>query len=129
MAAAEFTDLYEILQVSPNAEKDTIKRVHQMLSLKYQLAAPENNAVAYFAKLQEAAATLLDSQTRAAYDLSRQLASPPVQADDQCDHRRRDHSANGCPCVDKAHCSGSLPGRKPFRNCFGNSRERSPFSN
>ena len=81
MAAAEFTDLYEILQVSPNAEKDTIKRVHQMLSLKYQLAAPENNAVAYFAKLQEAAATLLDSQTRAAYDLSRQLASPPVQAD------------------------------------------------
>ena len=77
MAAAEFTDLYEILQVSPNAEKDTIKRVHQLLSLKYQLAAPENNAVAYFAQLQEAAATLLDSQTRAAYDLER-LARQPV---------------------------------------------------
>ncbi len=79
MAAAEFTDLYEILQVSPNAEKDTIKRVHQMLSLKYQLAAPENNAVAYFAQLQEAAATLLDSQTRAAYDLER-LARQPAPA-------------------------------------------------
>ena len=79
MAAAEFTDLYEILQVSPKAEKDTIKRVHQMLSLKYQLAAPENNAVAYFAQLQEAAATLLDSQTRAAYDLER-LARQPAPA-------------------------------------------------
>ncbi len=81
MAAAEFTDLYEILQVSPNAEKDTIKRVHQMLSLKYQLAAPENNAVAYFASLQEAAATLLDSETRAAYDLERLARQPaPVLA-------------------------------------------------
>ena len=71
MPAAEFVDLYEILQVSPNAEKDTIKRVHQMLSLKYQLAAPENNAVAYFSQLQQAAATLLDSETRAAYDQQR----------------------------------------------------------
>lgn len=77
MAAAEIIDLYEVLQVSPNAEKDTIKRVHQILSLKYQLAAPENNAVAYFARLQEAAATLLDSQTRAAYDLER-LSRQPV---------------------------------------------------
>ena len=76
MVAAEITDLYEILQVSPNAEKDTIKRVHQMLSLKYQLAAPENNAVAYFAKLQQAAATLLDSETRAAYDLERLARQP-----------------------------------------------------
>lgn len=78
MPAAEFVDLYEILQVSPNAEKDTIKRVHQILSLKYQLAAPENNAVAYFALLQQAAATLLDSKTRAAYDLERQarLSAP-----------------------------------------------------
>lgn len=79
MVAAEITDLYEILQVSPNAEKDTIKRVHQMLSLKYQLAAPENNAVAYFARLQKAAATLLDSETRAAYDLER-LARQPAPA-------------------------------------------------
>lgn len=71
MPAAEFVDLYEILQVSPNAEKDTIKRVHQMLSLKYQLAAPENNAVAYFSQLQQAAATLLDTETRAAYDQER----------------------------------------------------------
>lgn len=79
MPSAEFVDLYEILQVSPHAEKDTIKRVHQILSLKYQLAAPENNAVAYFAQLQQAAATLLDSKTRAAYDLERQ-AHLSVQA-------------------------------------------------
>ncbi len=79
MPAAEFVDLYEILQVSPNAEKDTIKRVHQILSLKYQLAAPENNAVAYFAQLQQAAATLLDSKTRAAYDLERQARLPAAE--------------------------------------------------
>ena len=71
MPAAEFVDLYEVLQLSPNAEKDTIKRVHQILSLKYQLAAPENNAVAYFSLLQQAAATLLDHETRAAYDRER----------------------------------------------------------
>lgn len=79
MVAAQITDLYEILQVSPNAEKDTIKRVHQMLSLKYQLAAPENNAVAYFAKLQKAAATLLDAEARAAYDIER-LSRQPAPA-------------------------------------------------
>jgi len=71
MPAAEFTDLYEVLQVSPKAEKDTIKRVHQILSLKYQLAAPENNAVAYFSELQKAAATLLDNEARAKYDAER----------------------------------------------------------
>ncbi len=71
MPAAEFTDLYEVLQVSPKAEKDTIKRVHQILSLKYQLAAPENNAVAYFSELQKAAATLLDNEARAKYDVER----------------------------------------------------------
>jgi len=71
MPAAEFVDLYEVLQVSPKAEKDTIKRVHQILSLKYQLAAPENNAVAYFSELQKAAATLLDNEARTKYDAER----------------------------------------------------------
>ncbi len=79
MPAAEFVDLYEILQLSPNAERDTIKRVHQMLSLKYQLAAPENYSAAQFSLLQQAAATLLDAESRAAYDLERQarLTPPP----------------------------------------------------
>ena len=82
MPAAEFIDLYEVLQLSPNAEKDTIRRVHQILSLKYQLAAPENNAVAYFSRIQQAAATLLDNEARAAYDRERlarlAAAVPPV---------------------------------------------------
>lgn len=79
MPAAEFVDLYEVLQLSPNAERDTIKRVHQMLSLKYQLAAPENYSAAQFSLLQQAAATLLDVGSRAAYDLERQarLTPPP----------------------------------------------------
>lgn len=84
MPAAEFVDLYEVLQVSPNAEKDTIKRVHQILSLKYQLATEENKATAYFSQLQQAAATLLDNETRAAYDRERlarlALSLPPTAA-------------------------------------------------
>lgn len=80
MPAAEFIDLYEILQVSPNAEKDTIKRVHQILSLKHQLAAAGNTGDAAFSQLQQAAATLLDNEARAAYDAerARRLAAVPA---------------------------------------------------
>ena len=73
MPAAPFVDLYEILQVSPKAEKDTIKRVYQILSLKYQLASNGNVGNADFSLLQQAAATLLDSANRAKYDQERAI--------------------------------------------------------
>ncbi|MBY0508285.1 MAG: DnaJ domain-containing protein [Bryobacteraceae bacterium] len=78
MPAVEFVDFYEVLQVSPKAEMETIKRVHQILSLKYQLAATDNNPTGVFSQLQEAAATLLDPERRAAYDQLR-LAQPVAQ--------------------------------------------------
>jgi hypothetical protein len=80
MPAAEFIDLYEILQLSPNADKDTIKRVHQILSLKYQLASAGNTASAEFSQLQEAAATLLDNEARAAYDAQRLARAAAVES-------------------------------------------------
>ncbi len=108
MPAAEFVDLYEVLQVSPNAEKDTIKRVHQILSLKYQLAAPENNAVAYFSLLQQAAATLLDHETRAAYDqkrLERLAISAPIVLTDAVPAARKAPAAPVVPAAPTAPTS------------------------
>lgn len=67
--AVGFGDYYETLQLSPNADRDTIDRVYRMLVKRYH---PDNQAtgnVDRFNQVVEAYRVLSDADTRAAYDV------------------------------------------------------------
>jgi curved DNA-binding protein CbpA len=64
-----FVDFYELLQVSPNADAETIERVFRHLAKKYH---PDHQAASAdddrFRSLVEAHDTLIDAEKRAGYD-------------------------------------------------------------
>ncbi|MBL8176028.1 MAG: J domain-containing protein [Bryobacterales bacterium] len=64
----EFTDLYELLQVSPNAELDTIQRVFRLLAQRYHPDNTETGNEPLFQQMLKAYQTLSDPVSRAAYD-------------------------------------------------------------
>ena len=66
----ETVDFYEILQISPNAEPDTIHRVYRLLAQRFH---PDNAATgneAQFRALSEAYQVLSNPEQRASYDVS-----------------------------------------------------------
>ena len=69
-----FVDYYEHLQLSPNADFETIERVYRLLAKRYH---PDNNHtgnVAKFRLLTEAYRVLSDAEKRAAYDVNYEKA-------------------------------------------------------
>jgi hypothetical protein len=64
-------DLYEILQVSPKADFDTIHRIYRMLAQRYHPDHKETGDEAKFHRVVEAYQTLSDLEKRAAYDVKR----------------------------------------------------------
>lgn len=65
----EFVDYYELLQLSPNADTDTVERVFRHLAKKCHpdsTEAPDNDR---FQKIVEAHRTLADPEARAGYDV------------------------------------------------------------
>lgn len=69
MSADTFVDYYELLQVSPNADEDTIQRVFRHLAKKHHPDASDQHDPATFNRLLEAYRTLTDVTLRAAYDV------------------------------------------------------------
>jgi curved DNA-binding protein len=65
----DFLDYYEILQVSPNAQLDTIHRVYRILAQQLHPDNPDTGNEALFRSLSEAYQTLSDPERRAAYDV------------------------------------------------------------
>jgi len=73
MSANEFDDYYELLQVSPNADPETIGRVFRHLAKKcHPDNTAESTATDRFNRIVEAHRTLADPETRAGYDLKYQ---------------------------------------------------------
>lgn len=72
MGANEFVDYYELLQVSPNADADTIERVFRHLAKKFHPDNPEFADHDRFHQIVEAHLTLTNSETRAGYDVKYQ---------------------------------------------------------
>ena len=68
MAEPTFIDYYELLQISPNAEPETLHRVFKMLAARFHPDNPETADVDRFLLLNQAYETLSDTTLRATYD-------------------------------------------------------------
>ncbi len=66
----DFIDYYEVLQISPRAELETIKRVYKLLAVRVHPDNPTTGDAEQFRKLKEAYETLSDTGKREAYDLA-----------------------------------------------------------
>jgi curved DNA-binding protein CbpA len=67
-----FVDYYELLQVSPNADEDTIQRVFRHLAKKYHPDHQDASDEEKFRRLVEAHKILTDPEARAGYDATYQ---------------------------------------------------------
>lgn len=68
MEASKFVDYYELMQISPNAEHDTIVRVYRILAARFHPDNPHTGDPEKFQLLTRAFYVLSDPQRRAGYD-------------------------------------------------------------
>ena len=66
----EIVDYYEFLQISRNADPDTIHRVYRFLAARFHPDNPETGDADKFMRLQQAWDVLSDPKRRAEYDAS-----------------------------------------------------------
>lgn len=71
-------DHYEVLQISPQANSDTIHRVYRYLAGRLHPDNPESGDAEMFRKVKTAYDVLSDPVTRSAYDATRQFEAPPL---------------------------------------------------
>ena len=72
MAPSDDVDYYEVLQVSDNAEPDTISRVYRSLAQRYHPDNKETGNEARFREITEAYQVLSNPEKRAGYDATNQ---------------------------------------------------------
>jgi curved DNA-binding protein CbpA len=72
MAGAEPVDYYETLQISPNADPDTIQRVFRLLAKRFHPDNKETGNAVRFRALHEAYSVLSAPEKRAQYDVHHQ---------------------------------------------------------
>lgn len=69
MSAESLADYYEDLQVSPNADQETIERIYRMLAKRYHPDNGGSGCVEKFDAVTKAFHVLSDPRRRAAYDV------------------------------------------------------------
>jgi len=69
MSSSVAEDWYETLQISPNADADTIQRVFRLLAQKLHPDNQETGDASRFRRLHEAYLELCDPEKRAKYDV------------------------------------------------------------
>lgn len=72
---SDFNDYYEVLQISPNAQLETVQRVYRLLALHYHPDNKETGDVDMFNQVLEAYKVLSDPERRAAYDIEHRTAT------------------------------------------------------
>jgi len=75
MTASEFIDYYELLEISPNANSETIERIFRYFAQRYHPDNPQTGDRARFDAIVEAHNTLRDPVRRAQYDINHQSQS------------------------------------------------------
>lgn len=90
MFPADTPDYYELLQISPNAEPETIHRVYRLLAQRYHPDNATSGDEERFRSLNEAYGLLTDPERRAQYDLAyndlRKSRWQPVAAPERADN-------------------------------------------
>jgi curved DNA-binding protein CbpA len=69
MEASPFTDYYEILQLSPNANSETMERIFRYFAQRYHPDNQNTGDPARFSEIMQAHDTLKDPVKRAQYDI------------------------------------------------------------
>ena len=72
MIAMQTLDYYEFLQISPNADHDTIHRVYRFLASRFHPDNPKSGDSEKFSLLKDAYDILSDPERRAEYDVERE---------------------------------------------------------
>ncbi len=70
-------DYYELLQISPNAELESIHRAYRFLAARYHPDNPKTGDPEKFLLVQSAFNVLVDPKSRAEYDLARPATEDP----------------------------------------------------
>ena len=70
MQSSQLADYYEILQVSPRADRETIERVFRHLANRYHPDNHDSGDAEKFSQLVEAHTVLSDPEQRATYDVN-----------------------------------------------------------
>jgi hypothetical protein len=68
---ADDNDYYEVLQINPKADADTIHRVFRLMAMRFHPDNPETGNIETFLKLKRAYEVLSDPEQRALYDAQR----------------------------------------------------------
>jgi hypothetical protein len=74
----EVPDYYEFLQISANADPDTIHRVYRFLAARFHPDNPETRDDEKFFLLTQAYSVLSSAERRAEYDAKRKSTAPPA---------------------------------------------------
>jgi len=72
----DFIDYYEVLQISPKADLETIHRVFRMQAARYHPDNKQSGNAERFMLLSRIYETLIDTKKREKYDLQRRLREP-----------------------------------------------------
>ncbi len=74
MTGGTFVDYYEALQISPNADQETVHRVYRLLAQRFHPDNRETGSVETFRLITEAYSALSEPEKRAAYDVTHREA-------------------------------------------------------
>jgi curved DNA-binding protein CbpA len=93
MSEHKSADHYELLQISPNAEPETVHRVYRLLARRWHPDNQQTGDAARFRALHEAYLVLSDPERRAQYDngyhaereARRRVVTPEARADNDFD--------------------------------------------
>jgi curved DNA-binding protein CbpA len=75
VATSDFVDYYETLEISPNANSETIERIFRYFAQRYHPDNPQTGDRSRFDLIVEAHNTLKDPVRRAQYDINFQIRS------------------------------------------------------
>lgn len=73
LPASDFTDYYELLQISPRAETETVHRVFRMMAARFHPDNPRTGDPERFLMLRKALEVLGDPTRRAEYDVQHRM--------------------------------------------------------
>src|SRR5580658_890316 len=130
-------DYYEILQISPNADQETVRRVYRIQAQRFHPDNLETGNAEKFRLLADAYEVLSDPRSRAAYDAEHrrgrgQAAQEefvvPPESDPQDEEQRREQILRLLYRKRQAHPDQPSMGLRELESHLGTPKQRLEFS-